>query len=62
MLQRATLLLILCGIVSLSLLGGGGTLIFRGEQMWMIAAGVGMIIIGLIAGVVAVLGAIGDEA
>lgn len=43
------------------LLGAGGALVFRGPQIWMLASGVGMIIIGLVAGVVAVLGAMGDE-
>lgn len=61
MFQRATILLALCGAASLSLLGAGGTLVFRGQQIWMLAAGVVMIIVGMVAGVVAVLGAIGDE-
>ncbi len=61
MFQRAAILLALCGAASLCLLGAGGMLVFRGQQIWMLAAGVGMIIAGLVAGVVAVLGAIGDE-
>ncbi|MET0337591.1 MAG: hypothetical protein ABW063_07480 [Caulobacter sp.] len=61
MFQRTTLLLALCGVASLLLLGAGGALVFRGPQIWMLASGVGMIIIGLVAGVVAVLGAMGDE-
>ncbi|WP_269714731.1 hypothetical protein [Caulobacter sp. NIBR2454] len=57
MFQRAPFVLILLALASLALMGGGGLLVAKGEEIWMIAAGVATIIVGLIAGVVAVLGA-----